>query len=65
MISKKFWKNKKVFLTGHTGFKGTWLNLFLNELGAKTYGYSLKPDTNPSFFNIVAKSKKLDGEFGI
>lgn len=64
MISKKFWNNKKVFLTGHTGFKGTWLNLFLNELGAKTYGYSLKPDTNPSFFNIISKSKKLNGEFG-
>lgn len=40
---KDFWKNKKVFLTGHTGFKGTWLSIFLNMLGAKVYGYSLKP----------------------
>ena len=40
---KKFWKNKKVFITGHTGFKGTWLSIILNCLGAKIYGYSLKP----------------------
>lgn len=63
MSPKKFWKNKKVFLTGHTGFKGTWLNLFLNELGAKTYGYSLKPNTNPSFFKMVSKSISFEGEF--
>ena len=37
-----FWKNKKVFITGHTGFKGTWLSIYLNLLGAKIYGYSLK-----------------------
>ena len=40
---KKFWKNKKVFITGHTGFKGAWISLFLNELGAKVIGYALKP----------------------
>ncbi len=34
---ENFWKNKKVFLTGHTGFKGTWLSIFLNMLGAKVY----------------------------
>ena len=37
----KFWKGKKVFLTGHTGFKGTWLTIMLNMLEAKIYGYSL------------------------
>ena len=41
---KKFWKGKKVFITGHTGFKGTWLSVFLNLLGARLYGYSLKPE---------------------
>ena len=41
---KKFWKGKRVFITGHTGFKGSWLTIFLNLLGAKIYGYSLKPD---------------------
>ena len=47
---KSFWKNKKVFLTGHTGFKGTWLSIFLNILEAKIYGYSLKAD-KLSLFN--------------
>tara|TARA_Y100000817_G_scaffold294677_1_gene268750 strand:+ start:148 stop:357 length:210 start_codon:yes stop_codon:yes gene_type:complete len=41
---KKFWRGKRVFITGHTGFKGSWLTIFLNLLGAKIYGYSLKPD---------------------
>ena len=38
-----FWKNKKVFVTGHTGFKGSWLTLWLKKLGADVSGYSLKP----------------------
>ncbi len=54
---KKFWKGKKVFVTGHTGFKGAWLSIFLNTLGAKVYGYSLKPLKN-SLFN-EAKIKKI------
>ncbi len=47
-----FWKNKKVFITGHTGFKGSWLCLWLNLLGAKVTGYALKPPTKPSLFEI-------------
>ena len=47
----KFWRNKKVFVTGHTGFKGTWLCIFLNLLGAKIYGYSLKPEKNHYLIN--------------
>ena len=50
---KLFWSNKKVFITGHTGFKGSWLSFTLKILGAKVYGYSLKPPTNPSLFNII------------
>ena len=42
----KFWKGKKVFITGHTGFKGSWLAILLNMLGADIYGYSLKPEKN-------------------
>ena len=42
-INQVFWKNKKVLITGHTGFKGAWISLFLNELGAKVTGYALKP----------------------
>jgi len=58
LILKKFWKNKKVFLTGHTGFKGSWFCIFLNLLGAKVRGYSLKPDQKYNLFNL-AKIHKL------
>ena len=58
-VLKKFWKDKKVFLTGHTGFKGTWLSIFLNLLGAKVYGYSLKPNTQPSFYNLINFNHKI------
>ena len=47
---RKFWKGKKVFLTGHTGFKGGWFSLLLNLLGAKVTGYSLKPNTKLNLF---------------
>lgn len=52
-INKNFWKNKKVFVTGHTGFKGSWLCLFLSYLGAEVTGYSLKPITKPSLFSLA------------
>tara|TARA_B100000900_G_scaffold411862_1_gene432412 strand:+ start:135 stop:1202 length:1068 start_codon:yes stop_codon:yes gene_type:complete len=55
---RKFWKNKKVFLTGHTGFKGTWMCVILNLLGAKIYGYSLSPKKK-SLFNQVNCEKFL------
>ncbi len=42
MIDRKFWKDKRVFLTGHTGFKGSWLTIWLNYLGAKVTGFSKK-----------------------
>ncbi|PCJ56729.1 MAG: CDP-glucose 4,6-dehydratase, partial [Candidatus Hydrogenedentota bacterium] len=45
------YKGKNVFLTGHTGFKGCWLSLWLHELGAQVTGYALAPDTNPAFFD--------------
>jgi CDP-glucose 4,6-dehydratase len=54
----KFWKGKKVFLTGHTGFKGSWLSILLNLLGAKVAGYSLKPFTKPNLFDL-AKLERL------
>jgi CDP-glucose 4,6-dehydratase len=49
----KFWKGKKVFLTGHTGFKGSWFSIFLNLLGAKIVGYSLRPEINSSLYDLV------------
>ena len=48
-----FWNNKKVFITGHTGFKGSWLSLWLSSLGAKVYGYSLEPNTEKSLFDTL------------
>ena len=52
-INSRFWKNKKVFVTGHTGFKGSWLCIILNLLGAKITGYALKPKSNPNLFNLA------------
>jgi CDP-glucose 4,6-dehydratase len=48
-----FWRGKKVFLTGHTGFKGSWLCLWLNRLGAEVTGYALEPPTKPSLFELA------------
>jgi len=50
--SPAFWAGKRVFLTGHTGFKGGWLSLWLQELGAITAGYALAPETAPNFFTL-------------
>lgn len=49
----EFWQDKTVFLTGHTGFKGGWLALWLNSLGAEVHGFALAPSTSPSFFNVA------------
>lgn len=49
-----FWKGKSVFLTGHTGFKGSWLSLWLASMGAKVTGYSLAPNTKPNLFDVFA-----------
>jgi CDP-glucose 4,6-dehydratase len=50
MINRSFWLGRKVFVTGHTGFKGSWLSLWLNALQAKVTGYALDPPTQPSLF---------------
>jgi CDP-glucose 4,6-dehydratase len=50
MLSRSFWRGRKVFLTGHTGFKGSWLSLWLHALGANVTGYALDPPTQPSLF---------------
>lgn len=50
MLNRSFWKGRRVFLTGHTGFKGSWLSLWLHALGAKVTGYALDPPTDPSLF---------------
>ena len=53
-VDPVFWKGKKVFLTGHTGFKGSWLSLWLAAMGAKVTGYALAPNTAPNIFDVLA-----------
>lgn len=50
MVNRSFWLNKKVLVTGQTGFKGSWLSLWLHEMGAEVYGLALEPDTKPALF---------------
>ena len=52
MVNKEFWKGKKVLITGHTGFKGSWLCMLLNSMGTEISGYALEPPTKPSLFNL-------------
>lgn len=64
VVNPDFWLNKKVFLTGHTGFKGSWLSLWLQELGAAVTGYSLEPPTNPNLFNLARIGSKMESIIG-
>jgi CDP-glucose 4,6-dehydratase len=57
-LVNKFWQGRKVFLTGHTGFKGSWLTLWLQQLGAEVTGYALAPHTTP---NLFTAAKVADG----
>lgn len=58
-MNPEWFKNKKVFITGHTGFKGSWLCMMLSELGADITGYALKPPTDPSLFRIAEVEKRI------
>ena len=62
-MSSNFFKNKKILVTGHTGFKGAWLSYYLYLLGAKVMGLSLKPSTKPSLFEILNLKKKIKNNF--
>ena len=57
MVNKQFWEGKKVLITGHTGFKGSWLSLWLKEMGAQIIGISLEPETSPNLFDELELSK--------
>jgi CDP-glucose 4,6-dehydratase len=62
--SPSFWAGKRVLLTGHTGFKGAWLALWLDRLGAKVCGYALAPPTEPNLFSIAGIEGILDHVIG-
>lgn len=63
-MDSAFWKGKKVFITGHTGFKGSWLCLWLHKLGAKVTGYALNPPTEPSLFELCNVSDLVNSAIG-
>lgn len=58
------WKDKRVLITGHTGFKGAWLTLWMKTLGANIAGFSLKPDTTPSLFDQLQLEDEIDHTIG-
>ena len=58
-IRPDFWCGKKVFLTGHTGFKGGWLTIYLQALGAQVTGFSLEPPTEPNLFSVARLGELL------
>jgi len=59
-----FWRGKKVLLTGHTGFKGSWLSLWLQSLGAEVVGYSLEPPTEPSLYVLAEVERGMESVCG-
>lgn len=64
MLDLSFYKNKKVLITGHTGFKGTWLSKILINAGAKVLGYSLEAPTNPNLFSLSKIENRMFSVIG-
>jgi CDP-glucose 4,6-dehydratase len=63
-LNPAFWQGKRILLTGHTGFKGSWLSLWLQSMGAQVTGYALAPPTNPSLFEIAEVGKGMTSVIG-
>lgn len=59
-----FWRGRKVFLTGHTGFKGSWLSLWLQQMGADLTGFALAPETDPSLFEVARVAQGMVSHIG-
>jgi CDP-glucose 4,6-dehydratase len=62
-VTPTFWEGKKVFLTGHTGFKGGWLSLWLSSMGAKVTGYALAPNAQPNLFEALSISTLIEQSY--
>ncbi|HSJ09299.1 MAG TPA: CDP-glucose 4,6-dehydratase [Longimicrobiales bacterium] len=63
-MNAAFWRGRRVLVTGHTGFKGGWLSLWLGDLGADVYGLALAPDTEPALFDLAGLAGRMDSRFG-
>ncbi|MEI6614187.1 MAG: CDP-glucose 4,6-dehydratase [Chrysiogenales bacterium] len=63
-MNQTFWQGKRVLITGHTGFKGSWLSLCLQSLGAKVLGYAHKPPTQPNLFNLASVASGITSVLG-
>ena len=63
-FDKDFYRNKKILITGHTGFKGSWMCKLLADIGADVTGYALEPPTNPSLFEMCGLSSKMNSVIG-
>ena len=64
MFDIGFYKNKRVLITGHTGFKGSWMSFLMSELGAEVTGYSLEAPTNPNLFGVIELDKRVNSVIG-
>ncbi|TAJ82294.1 MAG: CDP-glucose 4,6-dehydratase [Gallionellaceae bacterium] len=64
VVNPDFWCGKRVLLTGHTGFKGGWLSLWLQSMGAQVVGYALAPPTSPSLFEVAEVGKDMTSIIG-
>ena len=62
--ARDFWRDRRVLVTGHTGFKGAWLSLWLDRLGARVTGFALPPATSPSLFTLAAIDRRIDSQLG-
>ena len=64
MVTAEFWRNRRIALTGHTGFKGSWLGFWLTELGAQVHGFGQAPETQPALFEQLSLARRLSHQLG-
>jgi CDP-glucose 4,6-dehydratase len=64
MLNRAFWEGRRVFVTGHTGFKGSWLSMWLHALQADVTGYALDPPTQPNLFDLAEVASNVRSVYG-
>lgn len=64
LVNPAFWHGRRVFLTGHTGFKGSWLALWLQHMGAEVHGFALAPSTSPALFDVAGVARGMHSTLG-